>query len=230
MTDTVPAADPETGREIYFISGSPPCWSVMLAMAVKGVAYTPRRLGNSAREQKAPEFLAVNPRGHVPVLVDGDTIVCETLAILAYLDAGYPDAPLFGATPIETARIWQTICDADAHLRGPVGDLSRPLFRGKAEEFADKISDHAATVRGELDPLETRLSDATWLAGSALTAADLIVYPIVMQLLRAAARDDAAPLNLGVSPLGEHFPALGRWCARIEALPGYDDAYPPHWK
>lgn len=217
-------------RKIYFISGSPPCWSVMLAMAVKGLAYSPERLGNTAREQKAPEFLAINPRGHVPVLVDGDITVRETLAILSYLDAAYPAPALFGATPAEAARIWQTVCDADAHLRGPVGDLSRPLFRGKADEFAEKITENAAVVCGELAPLEARLADEAWLAGDAISAADLIVYPIVMQLLRAAARDDAAPLDLGVYPLGEHYPALGLWCQRIEALPGYDDAYPPHWK
>lgn len=220
----------ETEREIYFISGSPPCWSVMLAMAVKGLAYTARRLGNTAREQKAPEFLAINPRGHVPVLVDGQTKVRETLAILAYLDASCPDPPLFGATPIDTARIWQAVCDADSHLRSPVGDLSRPLFRGKAEEFAEKIAENAAVVRAELAPLEAHLADEAWLASDSISAADLIVYPIVMQLLRAAARDDAAPLDLGVYPLGELFPALGRWCQRIEGLPGYDDAYPPHWK
>jgi glutathione S-transferase len=59
-------------HELYFISGSPPCWSVMLALEVKGLNYTPVRLDNSKNEQKAPKFLAVNPRGEVPVLVNGN--------------------------------------------------------------------------------------------------------------------------------------------------------------
>ena len=59
------------GRELYFISGSPPGWSVMLALGVKDLDYTPRRLSNSAGDQKSLEYLAINPRGHVPVLLDG---------------------------------------------------------------------------------------------------------------------------------------------------------------
>ena len=95
-----------TEREIYFISGSPPCWSVMLALEVKGLAYTPQRLDNATREQKSPEYLAINSRGQVPVLIEDDVTVCETLAVLAYLEAATPKPPLFvqlvtvGSTPI----------------------------------------------------------------------------------------------------------------------------------
>ena len=43
-----------TNRDLYFISGSPPCWTVMLALEVKSLPYTPQRLGNTKREQKSP--------------------------------------------------------------------------------------------------------------------------------------------------------------------------------
>ena len=49
--------------QCYFISGSPPCWTVMLALGVKGVGYEPVRLSNTKGEQKAEAFRAVNPRG-----------------------------------------------------------------------------------------------------------------------------------------------------------------------
>lgn len=217
-------------RELYFISGSPPCWTAMLAMAVKGLAYTPRRLDNAKREQKSHEFLAVNPRGQVPVLVEGGNTVCETLAVLAYLDAAHPAPPLFGSGPAETARVWQTISECDAYLRGPVGQITRPLFRGKGDAFAEQIAEAAGPVRAELAQLETTLSARPWLAGETLSAADLATYPVVMQLLRAAGREEAAPHALQVYPLAEHFPNLAAWAGRIEALPGYDEAYPPHWK
>lgn len=219
-----------TARELYFISGSPPCWTAMLALAVKGLDYAPRRLDNAKREQKSPEFLAVNPRGQVPVLTDGDTTVCETLAILAYLDADNPAPPLFGGSPQETARIWQSIGECDGHLRGPVGDISRPLFRGKGEAFAERIAKAARPVREELGLLETRVGSAPWLAGETPSAADLVVFPVVMQLLRAAGREEAERHDLGVYPLADHFPSLAAWAGRMETLPGYDSAYPPHWK
>jgi glutathione S-transferase len=217
-------------RELYFISGSPPCWSVMLALEVKGLAYTPKRLDNVKREQKRPEYLAINPRGQVPVLVEGDITVCETLAILSYLDAATPTPPLFGSSPVETAKIWQTICDCDGNLRKPVGQISRPLFRGKAADAAEKIKDAAETVRDELALYETALNKNDWLAGDILSAADLTAFPVIMQLMRAVIREDAAPLELAIHPLANYFPNIAAWVSRMEALPGYDNAYPPHWK
>ena len=216
--------------EIYFISGSPPCWTVMLAMAVKGLDYQPRRLDNTKREQKNPAFLAVNPRGNVPVLTDGDVVVCQTLAVLAYVDATAPTPPLFGASAIETARIWQTIGDCDSHLRDRVGNISRPLFRGKAADVAEELTVAMPAVRDEVARLDKVLLTQDYLVGDALSAADLIVYPVVQQLLRAVARKDARPLDLGVHPLRDHYAHLDAWAQRIEALSGYDDAYPPHWK
>lgn len=217
-------------RELYFISGSPPCWTVMLALEVKGLTYQQRRLDNAKRDQKSPKFLAVNPRGQVPVLIDGAVTVCETLAVLAYLDAAYPAPPLLGKDAPGTAEIWQAICDCDGNLRKPVGDISRPLFRGKAREFAQQITDASVVARDELGLLEARFSQGPWIAGEELSGADLTVYPVLMQLLRAVGRDDAIPLDLGLYPLVDHFPKLESWCEQIKALPGYDNAYPPHWK
>jgi glutathione S-transferase len=68
------------------------------------------------------------------------------------------------------------------------------------------------------------------MVGGALSAADLVLYPVLMQLLRAVSRDDAGPLNLAIHPFGDHFPKLAMWCEKIESVPGFDNAYPPHWK
>lgn len=219
-----------TQRDLYLISGSPPCWTVMLALEVKGLEYRQRRLDNSKGEQKSPEFLKISPRGQVPVLMADGVAVCETLAILSYLDAVNPAPPLFGREPLETARIWQAICECDGHLRQPVVSISRPLFRGKGQEFAGQITEAAAIVRDELALLDARLSSSPWIAGENLSAADLVAYPVLMQLSRAAGREDAAPLDLAIHPLGEFFPNIEAWGRRIEKLPGFHNAYPPHWK
>lgn len=202
----------------------------MLALEIKGVGYQLRRLDNAKREQKSPEFLSISPRGHVPALIDGDDTICETLAVLSYLDAAIPAPGLFGDRALETARIWQTICSCDAHLRDQVGDISRPLFRGKADESADQITEAASGVRDELSLLEEQLAASPWLASENISAADVTVYPVLMQLARAVARDDAAFLDLALHPFGDHFPKIDNWCRRIEALPGFENAYPPHWK
>lgn len=202
----------------------------MLALEVKAMDYRPQRLDNAKREQKSPDYLAINPRGQVPTLQHGEATVCETLAVLAYIDATNPEPPLFGKEPLETARIWQAISECDGNLREPVTNISRPLFRGKATEFAEQISEAAIVVREELGLLESRLATDRWIAGETLSAADLTIFPVVMQLLRAAEREEAVPLDLAIHPLSEHFPNLGAWSERIEALKGYQNAYPPHWK
>ncbi|WP_170783310.1 glutathione S-transferase family protein [Ruegeria lacuscaerulensis] len=219
-----------TDRACYFISGSPPCWSVMLALAVKGLSYDARRLSNSAGEQKSAEFLAINPRGNVPVLVDGDVTVRETNAILAYLDAAYAEPPLFGTDKVQTAEIWQTVCEAGDRLRAPIGNLVRPIFRKRSAEKADEIMTAIELVYQELSALEANLANRHFVCGSDISAADLIVFPAVMQLLRGANYDGADGLDLQVLPLDEHYPNLADWARRIEAIPGYEAAYPPHWR
>jgi glutathione S-transferase len=216
--------------ECYFISGSPPCWSIMLALAIKGLSYEPRRLDNSKREQKSEAFLAVNPRGNVPTLVDDKVTVRETNAILAYIDAAYPDPPLFGTSPTQTAEIWQIVCEADDRLRTPIGNVSRPIFRGKAIEMVTEIKKTMQPVYKELATFELILGGQPYLCGPTLTAADIAVYPALMQLLRGATRDGTEALELRVTPLHTHYPNLAVWAQRIEAISGYDDAYPPHWK
>ena len=178
-------------RELYFISGSPPCWSVMLALEVKGLAYTPKRLDNAKREQKSPEYLAINPRGQVPVLVETMSPSVKPSPSCPIWRPRHRHRPLFGSSPIETAKIWQSICDCDGNLREPVGQISRPLFRGKAADAAEKIKDAAETVRDELALYETALNENEWLAGDTLSAADLIAFPVIMQLMRAVGREDA---------------------------------------
>lgn len=216
--------------ECYFISGSPPCWSVMLALAVKGIPYERKRLDNAKREQKSADFLAVNPRGNVPVLVDDTLTVRETNAILAYIDAAYPDPPFFGSNPTEKAEIWQIVCEAETHLRKPIGDAVRPIFRGRAKESAADIKSAIQPVYEELATLEAALSNRPYLCGAAATAADIVVLPALMQLLRGATRDGADGLELQVTPLANHYPNLAAWAQRMEAMPSYDDAYPPHWR
>ena len=111
-----------------------------------------------------------------------------------------------------------------------MGDISRPIFRGKTGEFEDQITSAAETVRSELTILDERLAAADWLTGNNLSAADLVAFPVIMQLLRALENDDAANLNLSIHPLIEFFGHLARWVDQVRCLDGFANAYPPHWK
>jgi glutathione S-transferase len=82
--------------EVFWDSGSPYAWRVLLALEVKQVPYTSRRIQFSKDEHKTPEFLAMNPRGKIPVVRFGDFTLYESTAILAWLDREWSERPIFG--------------------------------------------------------------------------------------------------------------------------------------
>ena len=56
------------------------------------------------------------------------------------------------------------------------------------------------------------------------------VFPMFKTIERAIGKPAAETLDHGLRPLGGVFPELAAWAARIEALPGYDATFPPHWR
>ena len=80
--------------EVYWGSGSPFAWRVLLALEHKRLPYAAHLLQFSKQEHKSPQMLQLNPRGRVPVLKDGEYVCFESLAILYYLDLKYPDPPI----------------------------------------------------------------------------------------------------------------------------------------
>jgi glutathione S-transferase len=216
--------------ELYWGSGSPFAWRVMLTLEVKELPYESKLLEFAKGENKTPAYLKLNPRGKVPTLKDGDFVVYESLAIMTYLDRKYPEPKLFGTTAEETGLIWRMICECESYFV-PVGDkVVRPMFFGKGLDKVDEIQQAARSIRQELTTIDQRLGQADWLVGERISAADIAVFPFVQLLLRAASKDAAQPFKLGLLPLSQTFPHIARWAGRIEALANYQRTYPPHWR
>ena len=216
--------------ELYWGSGSPFAWRVMLTLEVKGLAYESKLLEFSKGENKAPAYLLLNPRGKVPTLKDGDFVLYESLAIMSYLDRKYPHPPLFGKTPEETGLIWRALTECESYMVSVGDKVVRPIFFGKGLDNVEEIQKAAQTLRHELKMIDERLAGVHWLVGESISAADIGVFPFVQLLLRAASKEAARPLNLGLLPLAKEFPNVARWVQRIEALPNYQRTYPPHWR
>jgi glutathione S-transferase len=216
--------------EVFWGSGSQPSWRVLLALEVKRLPYKSHLLSFSAGEHKTPEFLKLNPRHRVPVLRDGDYVLNESVAILTYLDRKYPEVPLFGRTPEEAGMIWRTVQEFTHYLEPALVDgVVRPIFFNRVDA-RESIEAKAKDVHVELQGYEAQLAGRHWLVGNALSAADIVVFPQLMGLLRAATRPAAEGLKLDLLPFAEKYPQLAAWLARIEALPGYENTYPPHWR
>jgi glutathione S-transferase len=216
--------------EVFWGSGSPFSWRVLLALEYKRVPYESRLLQFAKQEHKSPQMLRMNPRGRVPVLRDGDFVVFESLACLAYLDRKYPDPPLFGRTAEDAGTIMRVICEFQAYTEPSLNQIIQAAFLGNIEERAEEITRAMHIVGGEARTIEGRLSTSDWLVGAELSAADLAVFPGIMLLRRALEKREAGELRSRFLPMETTYPALARWIGRIENLPGYDRTYPPHWR
>ena len=208
--------------EIFWAPGSAPARRVLLTLAVKGVAYQSRPVSLTRRDHRSEAFLTVSPRGKVPALRDGALTLHESLAIMVYLDRRFPAPPLFGETAEEAGLIQRLISEHESYFWGPLLRFVRPLLYGgpgATVEKAAEIGEAAAALGAELGRLEVALAGSEHLAGERLSAADLVWFPSVQVVMRAAGRPAAARLGLVLAP------ATAAWAARIEALPGAEATF-----
>jgi glutathione S-transferase len=211
-----------TARTLYLVNGSIPSWRVLIALHEKGLPFEPRRLRvmRTPRETRTPEFLALNPRGQTPVIVEPDgTTMNESLAILSYLELRYPDPPLLPRDdPGALARTLAYVQEAETFACAY--DPIEMLF---ATEPAALDASQRAAVRGALDAVafelslwETRAARSALIAGDAVSLADCAFYPLLSYLLRR-----------GLS-LAAH-PALDAYERRFRARASAQASYPEGW-
>ena len=212
-----------TTPTLYWISGSPPSWRVMLALTLKAIPYASKRLDHGAGENRQPDYLALNPKGQVPTLVAGDVVIRESLAILAWLDRAYPHRPIWGNGTREAARIWQDVMLMEGDLRPAVTATAQSLLRGRPLPDADR----KALLIG-VDSLSKTLENQGFLGGDTPMANDIWLYPALHWIARGVAKSDASPPS--IARLTTDRPALATWIDRMAALPGVTETYPPHWR
>ena len=210
---------------LYYGSGSPYAWRVQLALGAKGLPYERRLMSFSAGDTRKPEFVKLNPRHRVPTIVDGDFVLYESNAIVEYLDEAYASqgTRLFPGDARQRATVRRIVSEVDGYTSAKTDALVDELLYAKPEaRDAAKLEQAKAGVADEF-ALLSRYLDADFMAGP-LSAADFALYPSVGFLDRCHQRvpsfDAAALLT----------PALAAWKRRIEALPYFDETYPPHWR
>lgn len=160
-------------------------WRVRIGLALKGVdyEYVPVHLLEDGGRQYAADYRARSPLAQVPTLTwtegdGGERSLTQSLAILAWLDARYPDPPLWPANPYDRARVWELAEIVNAGIQ-PLQNL-RVLQRVEAvaPELGKKAWAAEHVVRG-LTALEakTAVTAGTYSFGSAITVADLCLVP-----------------------------------------------------
>jgi glutathione S-transferase len=210
---------------LYYGSGSPYAWRVQLALEHKALPYERKVLSFSAGDTKAASFRALNPRGRVPVLVDGEYVLYESSAIVEYLDEAYPGrgAPLFPGAARDRALVRRLICEVDNYFDKAIDPIAEEAFERKPEtRDPARQAEAEARVAAEYALFDAVLR-GPFLAGP-LTAADFALYPLVAYLDRCQLR---LPGFVAANLLT---PELAAWKARIETLPYFAKTIPPHWQ
>ncbi len=221
---------------VHTISGAPRGWRILLALTFKGLDYDIRYLQASAQEQRSPEFLALNPRGKVPILTKGDNLVLrESLAILTWLEREYPEKPIFGRTPEEAIGIWQSTSESCHYLRDAIHEVLSVVFSSDGSVPAEgshemtALSEAAASLHAECRALEDLLGDQAFLAGERPSAADAVAFPEIRLVQRGIEIRQPLMSAIGFANLPLSYPKLAAWMDRIAAVPGFEKTLPAHW-
>lgn len=155
-------------------------WRVRIALRLKGLAADQVSHHLRRGEQRAPDYLALNPQGLTPAFVTDDgAILTQSLAICEYLDEIHPEPALLPADPVERARV-RAVAQAIACDIHPVQNLKilqRLRDLGLAEETVTARA--AQTIEEGLDAVETLLAgrDGRFAFGDAPGLADLCIVP-----------------------------------------------------
>ncbi len=206
----------------YCGSGSPYAWKVWLALEHKRIPYELRLLSFDRGDTRSAAFLAVNPRGKVPAIVDAGFALWESAAIAEYFEDCYPERPLLPKDPAARASARRIAAEADTYLAPAVNRLLQVTVRNNGADDPAAIAEAQTTLLEEIERVASRMV-GDYLVG-ALSIADFAVYPH-MRIARRV--DERQPRN----GLGDRWPTkIATWMKRIEALPYYDKTIPPHWK
>lgn len=181
------------------------CHRVELLLSILGVRYESVDVDLRAGAQKAPEFLAMNPFGQIPVLEDGELVLADSNAILVYLARKYdPSGRWLPDDPVGAARVQRWLSVAAGPLAyGPAASRRICLFKTPQDlAFAQGIA------AGLLKVLDAVLASEPYLAGAAPTLADLAMYAYTAR---------APEGQIDLAPHGN----VNGWLRRVEGLPGF---------
>jgi glutathione S-transferase len=192
----------------YILSAD--CYKIRLMLALLGRQFEAVKVNiHPGRENQSAEFLAINPRGRIPVLEDDGLVLSDPIGILTYLAHRY-----------DANRTW---LPDDAGLTGQI--MMWLAFSGAELDRISEIRTNAVTSAGGDPPgamsdaynslailedhlAEVELKGRSWIVGDHPTIADIAVFPPVI-----LAPDGEVSLDC--------FPAIWRWLDRVKRLPGF---------
>jgi glutathione S-transferase len=197
--------------KLYCFGESGNAYKVALALTLADMEWEPVFVDFFNGETRSPEFRAINEMGEVPVLVDGDTTLTQSGVMLDYISS--KSGKLGGRSAAERREVLRWMF-WDNHKLSANAGTTRFLMNFVAEDKRPEgvIPFMQGRLKAAYKVLDTHLSARKWVAGEAVTIADLscagyLFYP---------------------EPFGfdrKDWPHIDAWLNRIAALPGWKHPY-----
>jgi glutathione S-transferase len=196
--------------KLYDLERSGNCYKIRLFLSILGINYTKVPVNPFAGENRTSEFLAMNPNGLVPVLIDDEITLYDSVAILSYLAKTYADVNWFPDNTIQLSKVIRWLAFEQSEGRYGLA-RARAIALKNPSSLAHTGSLQESQVIGiaALETLNQQLTESKWLAGSSeATICDIACYPYT-----AMSSDGGLSL--------EPYYAIQRWIEEIEGMSGY---------
>ncbi len=197
--------------KLYYASGA--CSFVPHSMLeIAGATFEPVAVKLHRNEQNSPEYKAINPRGQVPVLADGDQVITQIMAIIAYIDGKFPENTFIPKDPLARARFVEKLAWMNNTVHPPFTHIFMPHKFTGDEAAQAAIKTHAVgqyrTLMGELQGMvkQAHADGSDWLGG--VHAGPLDAYALTLLRWGTIA---------GINP--EDFPELWAHVQRTAQVP-----------
>ena len=199
-------------RLLYHLWLSPLARKVRVALKEKNLDFT---MKIEKTWERRPEFLALNPAGDVPVLIEPDgAVLADAWAIVEFLDEVYREKLLIGLNPVDRAEVRRLCGWFDGKMNREVtellvGEKMMKRFLGLGEPNSAAIRAGKTNIAYHLEYVTFLVERRRWLGGDHFSLADI-----------TAAAHLSVLDYLGDVPWDEHEPAK-EWYARIKSRPSF---------
>jgi glutathione S-transferase len=141
-----------------------------------GVGFEAVQIDLTAGEASTPEFLRLNPTAKLPVLVDGDQVLTESVAIVLYLAEKYPDGGLLPENLTERAQAYRWLLFTATELEQPLWRMARHVFLYPKEKRSPAdIQLAREDFRPMAEVMDRHMQGRSYVVGDSATVADFVL-------------------------------------------------------
>ncbi|WP_110674842.1 glutathione binding-like protein [Salinicola sp. RZ23] len=150
-----------------------------IALEEVGAEFEAVRIDTAAGEQRSADYLRINPKGRVPALAVGETVITENPAILRYVSQRFPESVLWPSTLLEDARCAEWLAFLASGVHPIYAHVRRPerYATGDAAK-ADVVETARRSTRELFEMIEARLAERpdAWALGERYSVADAYLF------------------------------------------------------